>query len=50
VFVLYEIEQMGMKEIAAAMACPLQTAYTRLHAARDHVRREWRRLTEEGRK
>src|SRR5215831_1749948 len=39
VFVLYEIEQMDMKEIATALACPLQTAYTRLHAARDHVRR-----------
>jgi RNA polymerase sigma-70 factor (ECF subfamily) len=48
VFVLYEIEQMGMKEVAAAMDCPLQTAYTRLHAARDQVRREWRRLTEKG--
>jgi RNA polymerase sigma-70 factor (ECF subfamily) len=44
VFVLYEIEELGMKEIAAALGCPLQTAYTRLHAARDHVRREWRRL------
>jgi RNA polymerase sigma-70 factor, ECF subfamily len=47
VFVLYEIEQLGMKEVAAALECPLQTAYTRLHAARDYVRREWRRLTQE---
>jgi RNA polymerase sigma-70 factor (ECF subfamily) len=46
VFVLYEIEQLGMKEVAAALGCPLQTAYTRLHAARDFVRREWR--AEEG--
>src|SRR5215471_5669659 len=44
VFVLYEIEQMEMKDIAAVLECPLQTAYTRLHAARDHVRREWTRL------
>lgn len=47
VFVLYEIEQMEMKDIAAALECPLQTAYTRLHAARDHVRREWTRLERE---
>jgi RNA polymerase sigma-70 factor, ECF subfamily len=36
-FVLFEIEQVPMKEIAAAMGCPLQTAYARLHAARQHV-------------
>jgi RNA polymerase sigma-70 factor, ECF subfamily len=47
VFVLYEIEELGMKEIATALACPLQTAYTRLHAARDQVRREWRRLAQD---
>jgi RNA polymerase sigma-70 factor (ECF subfamily) len=35
VFVLYEIEQLTMKEVAAACGCPLQTAYSRLHAARD---------------
>ena len=32
-----EIEQVPMKEIAAAMACPLPTAYARLHAARQHI-------------
>lgn len=34
VFVLYEIEELEMKEIAQAVGCPLQTAYSRLHAAR----------------
>lgn len=34
VFVLYEIEQLPMNEIAPIVGCPLQTAYSRLHAAR----------------
>lgn len=34
VFFLYEIEGLSMKEVAEAMGCPLQTAYSRLHAAR----------------
>ena len=34
VFVLYEIEELSMSEVAAAIGCPLQTAYSRLHAAR----------------
>ena len=37
VFVLYEIEQLGMAEVAEAVGCPLQTAYSRLHAARKIV-------------
>lgn len=37
VFVLFELEQMPMQEIALAVGCPLQTAYTRLHTARDQV-------------
>lgn len=37
VFVLYEIEELSMNEVAEALACPLQTAYSRLHAARDLV-------------
>jgi len=40
VFVLYEVEQLSMPEIAAAVACPLQTAYSRLYAARRDVARE----------
>lgn len=38
VFVLYEIEELPMAEVAEAVGCPLQTAYSRLHAARRKVR------------
>lgn len=44
VFVLFELEQMPMTEIAAAVECPLQTAYSRLHAARDEVKSAIERL------
>ena len=37
VFVLYEIEQLPMSDVAEAVGCPLPTAYSRLHAARKHV-------------
>lgn len=37
VFVLYEIEQLSMAEVAAALSCPVQTAYSRLHAARERI-------------
>ncbi|CAN5893625.1 RNA polymerase sigma factor YlaC [soil metagenome] len=37
VFVLYEIEELTMAEVAEALGCPLQTAYSRLHAARKGV-------------
>lgn len=37
VFVLYEIEELGMTEVAQVVGCPLQTAYSRLHAARRTV-------------
>jgi RNA polymerase sigma-70 factor, ECF subfamily len=43
VFVLYEIEQLPMMEIALAAGCPLQTAYSRLRAARAHVEAAMRR-------
>lgn len=36
-FVLYEIEELSMNEVATALGCPLQTAYSRLHAARRSV-------------
>jgi RNA polymerase sigma-70 factor (ECF subfamily) len=36
-FVLYEIEELTMVEVAAALDCPLQTAYSRLHAARSKI-------------
>jgi len=37
VFVLYEIEELTMNEVAEALSCPVQTAYSRLHAARKVV-------------
>jgi RNA polymerase sigma-70 factor (ECF subfamily) len=37
VFVLYEIEELTMKEVAGVVGCPLQTAYSRLHAARKEI-------------
>ena len=36
-FILYELEELSMAEIAEALGCPLQTAYSRLHAARAEV-------------
>jgi RNA polymerase sigma-70 factor, ECF subfamily len=46
VFVLYELEELTMNEVARALGCPLQTAYSRLHAARAFVRKAF----EEGEK
>ena len=43
VFVLYEIERMSMAEVAAALSCPVQTAYSRLHAARARLEEAVRR-------
>lgn len=37
VFVLHEVEQMTVVEIAEAVGCPLQTAYSRLRTARQRV-------------
>lgn len=37
VFLLYEVEGLGMKEITELVGCPLQTGYTRLRAARSVV-------------
>ncbi len=39
VFILYEIEELEMKDVAAAMGTPLQTAYSRLRAARQIMAR-----------
>jgi RNA polymerase sigma-70 factor, ECF subfamily len=49
VFVLYEIEELSMTEVAVAVGCPLQTAYSRLHAARALVEKAAARLAEERR-
>jgi RNA polymerase sigma-70 factor (ECF subfamily) len=46
VFVLYEIEELPMNEVAEAVGCPLQTAYSRLHAARARIAEASRRLRE----
>lgn len=43
VFVLYEVEGLEMPEVAEALACPVQTAYSRLHAARKDVEKAMRR-------
>jgi RNA polymerase sigma-70 factor (ECF subfamily) len=37
VFVLFELEQVPMTEVAEAAGCPLQTAYSRLYAGRKIV-------------
>ena len=38
VFVLFELEGVDMKEVADMVGCPLNTAYSRLYAARQVVR------------
>jgi RNA polymerase sigma-70 factor, ECF subfamily len=43
VFVLYELEDFSMTEIASALGVPAQTAYSRLHAARKAVTSAFRR-------
>lgn len=43
VFVLFEVEELSMQEVAAAVDCPVQTAYARLYAARKHVESAFRR-------
>lgn len=37
VFVLHDLEELGMKEVAELEQCPVQTGYYRLHAARAFV-------------
>ena len=49
VFVLYEVEQLPMSEIADAVGCPLQTAYSRLYAARREVAQRLSRMRARGR-
>jgi RNA polymerase sigma-70 factor (ECF subfamily) len=38
VFVLYELEHVAMEQIAQSLGCTPSTAYSRLYAARAHVR------------
>lgn len=37
-YVLFELERLPMSEVAAALECPVQTAYARLYAARRTIR------------
>lgn len=43
VYVLYEIEQLSMTEIAEMVGCPLHTAFSRLYAARRQVESAFKR-------
>jgi RNA polymerase sigma-70 factor (ECF subfamily) len=45
VLVLYEFGELPMPEVAEALGCPLQTAYSRLHAARKALEQAARRET-----
>jgi RNA polymerase sigma-70 factor (ECF subfamily) len=47
VVVLYEVEGLSMREVAEAIGCPLQTAYSRLHAARELLLAAWQRSEED---
>src|SRR5262249_25707413 len=44
VFILFEIEELDMIEIAQAVGCPLFTAYSRLRAARKTIGVHLRKL------
>lgn len=48
VFILFELEEMAMTEVARAVECPLQTAYSRLAAARKQVEAAVRRRQLQG--
>jgi RNA polymerase sigma-70 factor (ECF subfamily) len=43
VFVLFEIAELSMEEVARATASPLSSCYSRLYAAREHLQAELRR-------
>lgn len=43
VFVLFEIEEIAMEDIARSLGAPLSTCYSRLYAAREKVHAELRR-------
>jgi RNA polymerase sigma-70 factor (ECF subfamily) len=42
-FVLYELQELSMSEVAARLGCPLKTAFSRLYAARSQLRKDLRR-------
>lgn len=43
IFVLFEIEELSMAEVARVVGCPRFTAYTRLYAARRQIREGFER-------
>jgi RNA polymerase sigma-70 factor, ECF subfamily len=45
VFVLFEIEELSMKEVASIVQCELDTAYSRLRVARQRVQATYERVT-----
>lgn len=47
VFVLYEVEDLAMSDIARILRCPVFTAYGRLRDARREVRRHFARASKE---
>jgi RNA polymerase sigma-70 factor (ECF subfamily) len=48
VFVLHEVEQLAMSEVATIVGTPLQTAYSRLYAAKKEIAASLRRLRARG--
>jgi RNA polymerase sigma-70 factor (ECF subfamily) len=46
VIVLHDIERLPMREVAEALGCPVQTAYSRRNAALEKMRRDLVRLKE----
>lgn len=46
VFILFELQGLSCQEIADALAVPVGTVYSRLHAARAHFRMAWQQLEE----
>jgi RNA polymerase sigma-70 factor (ECF subfamily) len=50
VFVLFEVEELAMCDVARALGCPEKTAYTRLYAARRFVTRQLARADSTARK
>lgn len=49
VIVLFEIEELPMAEVAEAVGCPVQTAYSRLYKAREMMRSAQKRRRVRGR-
>jgi RNA polymerase sigma-70 factor (ECF subfamily) len=49
VFVMFEVEGLPMEEVAEIVGCPLQTAYSRLYAARRKVEALAQRMRAQGR-